>query len=179
MAASPYHFVFERGVRVLFDKNNHQDKLTVTTNKRTPPPRPTPDEFTATINRVLLSAVRTVKCLKRGELWRAKQLCDFDLKQYLLIMLEWHACASNGLHHDTWHEGKFLEEWADSRALEALPVTFAGYDSESLRQALFATLELFRWLAIETADQFGYQYPNLADRHITDWMELTLSEKNN
>lgn len=175
MKASPYQFVFERGVRVLFDKNTHQNELAVPISKSTPLFQPTPDEFIRIINQALLSMVRVVKFLKRGELWRAKQLCDFELKQRLLTMLEWHARAINGLDHDTWHEGQFLEEWADPRALKALPGTFATYDLEGLQQALFATLALFRRLATETAGRLGYQYPRLADERINEWMKLTLS----
>ena len=29
--------------------------------------------------------------------------------------------------------GRFMEEWADPRALQALPATFARYDGNSLR----------------------------------------------
>lgn len=178
MEASPYQFVFERGARILFDKNNHQNELTVPVAKRIPPPHPTPDEFITAINQALLSAVRTVKFLKRGELWRAKQLCDGNLKQHLLTMLEWHARASHSSNYDTWYEGKFLGEWADPRALEALPSTFARYDLEELQQALFATLDLFRWLATETAGKLGYRYPHMVDKDITDWIQSTLSENN-
>ena len=66
--------------------------------------------------------------------------------------------------------GRFLEEWADPRALEALPSTFAAYDADDLGRALLATLELFRWLAIETAERWGYPYPTRIDQRVTVWL---------
>jgi aminoglycoside 6-adenylyltransferase len=74
-------------------------------------------------------------------------------------MMEWHARAMKGQDYDTWMRGRFLEEWADPRALEELPETFAHYDKDDVWHALFATMDLFRWLSVETAERLGYSYP--------------------
>ena len=177
LAVSPYQGVLQRGVRTLFDRNDPQTKLILLLSERRIPTQPKPDEFLAVVNHVLLYAARTARFLRRGELWRAKQQCDCDLKQRLLTMLEWHARATKGLEHDTWYDGRFLEEWADPRALATLPETFATYDKEDLWRALFVTLDLFRWLAAETAEQLGYAYPTLADNRVTGWLESTFSER--
>jgi aminoglycoside 6-adenylyltransferase len=92
---------------------------------------PTPDEFLAAVHGFLIEAGRTARMLKRGERWPAKMSCDGDLKQHLLEMITWHA-GTHGAGHGTWHGGRFLEEWADPRALEALPETFAAYDADDL-----------------------------------------------
>ncbi len=76
---------------------------------------------------------------------------------------EWHARATRGWDLDTWHDGRFLERWADSRVPEALRVAFGRYDPDDLGRALVATADLFRWLAMETATSLGYPYPALAD----------------
>lgn len=159
MEASPYRDVYERGVRVLFDKSPVQ---TLVEFKRRLPTHPTRDELEATVNRVWLSAARVAKFVRRGDLWQATLECNGELKEYLLALLEWHARATHGLDHDTWHEGRFLTEWADPRALEALPATFARYDGDSLRKGLFATLDLCRRLAQEIAGQLGYDVVHCA-----------------
>jgi aminoglycoside 6-adenylyltransferase len=78
-------------------------------------------------------------------------------------MLEWHARALQGQCYDTWLRGRFLEKWADPRALAQLREAFAHYDEEDIWRALFATMNLFRWLAIEAAERLGHAYPTLGD----------------
>jgi aminoglycoside 6-adenylyltransferase len=92
------------------------------------------------------------------------------MKTLLLRMAEWHAWAAHGLEYDTWSDGRFLEEWADPRVVEGLRPTFARYDAGDARRALLATMDLFRWLATETAERLGYPYPAEADAHVTGWV---------
>jgi aminoglycoside 6-adenylyltransferase len=99
------------------------------------------------------------------------------MKRLLLRMLEWHTRAMKGWHHDTWHNGRFIERWAHPRALQALHAVFAHYDGAEIKRALLATMDLFRWLAKETAEYLGYQYPTLADQHVSDLVNRLLSEK--
>jgi aminoglycoside 6-adenylyltransferase len=100
------------------------------------------------------------------------------LKQRLLTMLEWHARALHGLEHDTWHDGRYIEEWADRHALAALPHTFGAYERADLRRALSATLELFNTLAQDTAARLCFAYPGASRAQAISWLtqELTLQQ---
>lgn len=170
LAATPYGFVLTRGVRTLVDKGQppspHPGGFQGPTLAHPPP-----EQFSTLVQRVWLDAGRTAQFLARGDLWRAKHLCDGVLKQCGLTLLEWHARAVHGLDYDTWHDGRYLEEWADPRALAALPATFARYDRDDLWRALGATLSLLRWLAQETADRLGYPYPTQMDAQVSAWLE--------
>jgi hypothetical protein len=135
------------------------------------PQPPTQAAFTALINRALFDAIKTAKFIRRNDPWRAKQLCDGDLKQLVLVMLEWHAVTHA---HDRWYDGRFIDEWADREALAALPDTFAVYHAADLQRALFSTLDLFRRLAHEVADRLGYAYPADADEFVTGQIQLIL-----
>jgi len=35
-------------------------------------------------------------------------------------------------------------------------------------------MELFRWLATETAPRLGYSYPTAADEYATEWVRSSL-----
>jgi len=83
-------------------------------------------------------------------------------------MLEWHTRARQGASVDTWMRGRFLEEWADARAVAALPETFAHYDEPDVWRALQATMTLFRWLTVETAEALGYAYPAFGEARATE-----------
>ena len=182
MAALPFQDVFARGVRVLFDKSasssNDFAQVAPSMSKQDPlPPLPTSEAFTNAVNGFLIAATRAVKLIQRGELWQAKFQCDCEMKRDLLTMLEWHTLAKNGLEHDTWYDGRFMAEWADPRVLITLPETFATYDLGDLRRALFATMEMYRWLTEETAEQLGYTYSVHADESVTEWIRSMFTDR--
>jgi len=91
-------------------------------------------------------------------------------------MIEWHARATNGWEYDTWHGGRFLEQWADGRVVRDLQGAFAHYDEKDLWRGLFAMMGLFRWVAVETADRRKYPYPASADEHATELVQSLFSE---
>jgi aminoglycoside 6-adenylyltransferase len=82
----------------------------------------------------------------------------------LLPMTEWHARAIHGWDYDTWHRGRFLEQWADPRVVEGYKKSFARYDLDDCWSALLGMMELFAWMAKETADKLGYRYPMEAEQ---------------
>jgi aminoglycoside 6-adenylyltransferase len=173
MAASPYQNVYQSGVRVLFDKSAAaapEASSSLPEGEHGISAHPSEAEFQAMVNAMLLYAARAAKYLRRGDLWRAKLECDCNLKRRLLTMLEWHAKATHGLDYETWYDGRYVHEWGDPRAVEAFPATFGAYDADDLQRALFATLDLFRQLAPETAERLGYAYPAEVDAQMTAWM---------
>ena len=167
---SPYRIVLRRGVRLLFDKERTAAELTIPKRWQRSSKPPTRGEFLATINDFFLRATRTARLLKRGERWQAIEQCNGRLKQCLLTMMMWHAQAVKGAKHDTWYEGRHLDQWADPTTLDSIPATFAAYDTADLWRALFATLALFRQLATAAADRLGYPYPTKVDRQISQWL---------
>jgi len=159
--------MIHRGARFLVDKEGFAARirgLEIKPPAYTPPSEP---EFLNRVHDFWYHTVWTGKHLRRGELWWAKSCCDGYLKNILNRMLTWHAQSSGVKNVDTWMRGRFLEKWADPRALAALPATFAHYDEEDIWQALFATMELFHWLAIETSGLLGYAYPADGEEHAT------------
>jgi aminoglycoside 6-adenylyltransferase len=112
--------VIGRGVRVVLDKDGLVAARTLCAIELSSPRPPTRAEFDEIVSDFWYHAVWTAKKLRRGELWSAKQCSDGYMKRLLLRMIEWHARAMNGWHHDTWYGGRFIEDWADPRALKGL-----------------------------------------------------------
>ena len=142
-----------------------------------PPPYrpPAESEFLNLVNDFWYHTVWTGKHLRRGELWWAKSCCDNYLKNLLRQMMEWHTRAAKGEDVDTWMRGRFLEEWADPRAVDSLPAVFAHYHQEDVWRALTETMELFRWLSIETADLLGYSYPTFGAERAAELTQALFS----
>lgn len=168
---APYDIVLVYGARVLFDKSAPAEQLNL--DVRMASTLPTADEFTAALNHTWLTALRAAKFTARGDLWRAKHACDSELKAQLMTMLEWHTLAHDPTRR-VWHDGRHVAQWADRRAVMALPGCFAAYDATDLRRALFATLDLYRWVAIETAQRLGFDFPAAAQQHVMRWVQTSL-----
>jgi aminoglycoside 6-adenylyltransferase len=151
-----------RGMRVLLDK----DGLTVGLPQ--PPPEepaalPTAEHFSELVADFWYHALWTAKKLRRGELWTAHECCDAYMKWQILSLIEWHAHATRGPQFDTWHKGRFLEQWADPRAVEGMRSAFGRHDATDVHRALLATMELFGWLGRETAQALGLTYSEQAE----------------
>jgi aminoglycoside 6-adenylyltransferase len=167
--------MFRRGARLLLDKDDLFASIMDLAGAPLPPVSPpSPDEFMNLVNDFWYHAVWSAKHLRRGELWWAKSGCDDHMKYLLRRMLEWHARLRHGPEHDTWLRGRFLEEWADPRAVKELHQTFAHYDAQDIWRALFATMDLFRWLSYEAAGSLGYGYPRLGEQHATGLVQELL-----
>jgi aminoglycoside 6-adenylyltransferase len=169
--------VIRRGMRFVLDKDGLAASLEMPTDEQPMPRPPTQERFLNLVNDFWYHAVWVAKKLRRGELWTAKLGCDSYMKRLLLIMIEWHAGAASGWSADTWHNGRFLEQWADPRAVDGLRGAFAHYDAADIRRALLATMDLFRWLATEAAGRLGYPYPTTADERVTMLVQNYLSEQ--
>ena len=171
--------IIRRGMRVLLDKDGVVAYLPLVSDISLArlSLKPTQSEFMALVNEFWYLAVLMTKKLRRGALWTAIRINDCSMKLLLLQMMEWHARAMNGWDYDTWHNGSFLEEWADPRAVKALSDTFAHYNKDDMRSALLETMNMFRWLAIETAEHLGFPFPNATDERITGLIEMYLSQK--
>lgn len=168
---APYDRVLIYGARVLFDKSAPNERLDL--DVRVEATLPSAAEFAGALNHAWLTALRAAKFIARGDLWRAKHACDSELKAQLLTMLEWHTLAHDPTRR-VWHDGRQVAQWADRRAVMALPGLFAAYGQSDLRRALFATLDLYHRLASETAQRLGFDFPAAAQQHVMRWVKTSL-----
>jgi aminoglycoside 6-adenylyltransferase len=146
--------VARRGFRVLVDKFGFE--VTLRRGGELPPPHPLPTAaaFAQLTHDFWYHVLWAAKKLRRGEVWVAKQSCDCYLKGLLVTLLSWHAKAADPTL-DTWHGGRFLERWADQRALADLRQAYARYDADGVAGALWATVGLFEWVERECAERTG------------------------
>jgi aminoglycoside 6-adenylyltransferase len=120
--------LFGRGFRAILDKDGLAAKLPSLIALAPSPRPPTQAEFLEIINRFWFFADRIARKLRRGELGVALSFHYDLLRGSLLPMMEWHAKATHTWDYDTWHDGHFLEEWADPRAVKGLQSAFPHYD---------------------------------------------------
>jgi aminoglycoside 6-adenylyltransferase len=155
----PFAEVFSFGLRLLLDKRAEFADLLQKSEGSSAAALPDESAFTASLQRFWMDCTRLAKFLRRGDLWRAKMLCDCTMKQELLTLMEWLALAKGASAGQVWYGGRNLPNWADASTLEALPAAFGRYAIADLWRALDASMQLFQRLAQECGQQLGYPYP--------------------
>jgi len=162
--------IIARGIRVLIDKDNKFGELNQLNSSEKAKFVIAEDELLNSINDFWFHAVRATKKILRGELWIAKNTIDSYMKNSLLYLVEIHAKVNNGMDYDTWHNGRYLEKWADPSIVEGLKNSFSYYDKKDIERALVETMNLYRWIARENCDKLNLPYPNIADGKATKWI---------
>lgn len=164
--------LYERGYRVLLDKDGLAAQLVEPAYEGPLQLPPAEEEFRAAVEEFWFEAFHIPKLLQRNDLWVAK-LRDWTMKQRLLEMIEWHATATKGERHDVWHIGKRMADWTTPEVWERLHGVFGRFDAADGLRALHATVELYRDLARETATAFGFVYPSELDDAISKWLTVS------
>ena len=166
---------FRRGARVTVDKDGVAARTLPPAFHAPTPAGPSPEEAIAGITRFWYGAYYIAKQLRRGELWvalsRHREMIDG-----MLGLLEMHAHATRGWDLDTWHSGRFIDEWVDRGALADLPGIFPGYSESEAWRALLATIDLFRRLATQLAEGLGVPYPQAVDDSVSGWITRLYEE---
>ena len=169
--------MIRRGVRVLVDKDG---RLAQILSKPLPEStlfkKPDEFEFNNAVSDFWFHTLWCAKHLRRGEYWWAKSGVDMYLKSQLQRMLEWHAHAWLDARIDTWLRGRFLEEWADPRAVAEFPGLFAHYDPHDIARALLKTMDLYAWLEKETSMAWGYPIPLSGEIKAADAAKVLIAE---
>lgn len=163
-----------KGWKPLIDKTGICEKLSRLPGERSSYQMPSEEEFVNTVSDFWYHTVWTTKKLIRGELWATKSCADNYMKWKLLDLIEWYAHAYHGMDYDTWHEGRYLDEWAEEWIVQELARCYARYEKEDMKRALLATMNLFRSLAVSISDKLHYSYPQEADSYATEWVRTTL-----
>ena len=151
-------------MRFLLDRDGMEERVRAApaVSRRMEPP--SQREFDRCAHAFWFMALYVVQQLYRGDLWWAFA-CDGRLKEMLLPVIEYHARATRGV--DTWHNGRFIADWADPRVLVAIPALWARYDAGDAWHALDAAVDLFRWVAREAAAAMGLEYPETVDARMS------------
>lgn len=161
-------WVMDRGYVFLYGAERYSELAKRYVSPVVPSPEMTEEEFVNLTNDFYFHNIWAYKKLRRGELWSAKISIDAYLKSILLKMIEQYQLAVTGA--DVWHDGRFLDRWADPSVLAELRSCFAHYDAEDCKKALDATHALFARLASAVAEKRGFAYPAAAEKCAAEYL---------
>ncbi len=159
-------WVCNRGYSVLYDTMGFESLLAEYVNHKIEYAGMPETEYINMVNDFCFHVIWASKKILRGELWAAKMCLDAYLKNYLLKMIEMYSAYIHEV--DVWHDGRFLDRWADDTIKEALTKCFAHYDRKDMISALFESNTLFSQLAKEVAQIRQFDYPENAVDYAKD-----------
>lgn len=136
--------VFARGFRVLVDEGVLGDLPTT--------PVATEEDLSALAHEFWYRAIWTARKLRRGELHVAIQGCNCAMRAVLERALRVDALAAG---RDAWHDGRFLERWADPAWLARMPQTIAEEDPAKAAKAIHAASDLFSDVCAALRERHG------------------------
>lgn len=160
---------FYRGVKVLIDKDHVAYNIMPRGNKAPQGNPLSESRFLQSINMFWFIALYTAKQILRNELW-VEKVRDSNLKKLLLQMIEWHEKTINGIEYDTWHEGRFICEWASKETQAELQNSFGQFNRTDSWKALIATINLFKRLSHDISEKKNFSYPYDLEKSVYDWI---------
>lgn len=161
--------LYERGYRVLLDKEGLAKVLPPPTGAFPKHPAPTQQQFDAVVQEFWFEATHMPRYLARDALWVVK-FRDWTMKQDLLTMLEWRATARSGHPVDIWYIGTRMKSWVDAPTWQQVHEVFGRFDRADSWRALLATADLFARASSETAERCGLTYPARLESDVRSYL---------
>jgi aminoglycoside 6-adenylyltransferase len=160
------------GYAVLVDKDRLTAGLAAPTHTAYIPEPPTGEVYQKVVEDFFSDVPYVAKCLRRDELLPAKYCLDFDMKHnFLRQMLDWRMECDHQWSVPTGFLGRGLKEALPPDIWSQVESTYVGAGIAENWEALFRTLALFRQVAVEVAEQLGYDYPYDMDRRVVAYAQ--------
>ena len=160
------------GYRVLLDKDGVTRRWAPPTYRAHIPAKPARAEFDALIEEFWWDSTYVAKALWRGEVVFAKFVLEHDMKNVALRrMLEWRVELDHDWSLRPGAYGRGLERLLPGDIAAELARTYVGSEVDDNWEALFRTTALFRRVATEVGDAFGFPYARETDDGVTAQLE--------
>jgi len=131
------------------------------------PKQPTAKAFADCCNEFWWVSPYVAKGLWREEIAYAKHMHEHYVRDQLMQMLAWHVGVHTRFSKNPGKFGKYLQHYLPPDLWELLLKTYAGASYKDTWAALFATCDLFRIVALDVAEHFGFDYPHADDRRVS------------
>jgi aminoglycoside 6-adenylyltransferase len=150
--------VVARGYRILLDKLGVAPTIEAAIKANKASRGPSQAEFEKTVNRFwLLTMVANAK-LNRGEFWTAAGYVNGSMASALEDMLRWQAQIVQP-EIETWHNGRFLEDWVAPSSRDALADALTRPEGEAIARSLKVVADVFLKASSDVANGHGFRFP--------------------
>lgn len=113
--------------------------------------------FDERLNWSYAAALMCAKAIVRDEPWSAK-MRDRDLKDALLLMIEWDHRARYGLGYDVRFSGSRMRQWMDADVQRDLDHCWGHFDAADAAASLRESITLLARVSTRVAALLGFQF---------------------
>jgi aminoglycoside 6-adenylyltransferase len=131
------------------------------------PKPPSTKAFSDCCNEFWWVSPYVAKGLWRGEIVYAKYFLDHFVRDQLMKMIFWYVGMNTQYSRNLGTYGKYLALYLEPELWELLQHTYSDADYEHTWEALITTGNLFRRIALQVAEHFGFDYPNGDDKRVS------------
>ncbi len=134
------------------------------------PSPPTARAFADCCNEFWWVCPYVAKGLWREEILYAKYHLNI-VRDQLMKVIVWYVGMRTGFGRNPGKCGKHLQQYLDPELWHMLLDTYSDAGYQNTWQALFATGDLFRRLALRVAEYFGFDYPHGDDERVSAYLK--------
>ncbi len=157
--------------KLLLDKDNCIEEFPPASDKDYLIKKPTEKEFLGCCNEFWWCNTNVAKGLWREELSYAKGMLDGPVRDMFIVMLEWHIGMKTDFTVNAGKFGKHFEQYIEKDMWEQFKRTFSNAEYENIWESFFVMGDLFREVANEIANAYGYSYPQGDDDRVTSYLK--------
>ncbi|MED2839182.1 aminoglycoside 6-adenylyltransferase [Bacillus wiedmannii] len=156
---------------LLLDKDNCIDEFPPASDRDYLIKKPTEKEFLDCCNEFWWCSTNVGKGLWREELSYAKGMLDGPVRDMFIVMLEWHIGMKTDFTGNAGKFGKHFEQYIEKDMWEQFKRTYSNAEYEDIWESFFVMGDMFREVANEFANAYGYQYPQVDDDRVTSYLK--------
>jgi aminoglycoside 6-adenylyltransferase len=157
--------------RLLLDKDGVVAALPTPSDKSYWPTPPSAKLFADTCNEFWWISIYVAKALWRGQIFFAKDLLDRPMRDQLMTTLTWYFGMQTGFRVNPGKWGANFKEHLHPDIIRQLEQTYAGVEADENWDALLVMCNLFRKVATEISEKYGFLYPTEEDKRVTAHLE--------
>jgi aminoglycoside 6-adenylyltransferase len=131
------------------------------------PQPPTAKAFADCCNEFWWVCPYVAKGLWREEVLYAKYFLDHFVRDQVMKMAAWYVGTRTEFSRNPGKCGKYLKQYLEPELWEMLLKTYSDADYDNTWEALYATCNLFRRLALQVAEHFGFVYRHEDDERVS------------
>jgi aminoglycoside 6-adenylyltransferase len=155
---------------ILLDKDNILPKCPPPSDEDYWVKEPTEEQYYAHCNEFWWCLNNVAKGIARDELPYAMWMYNVIIREALEKMIEWHIGINTGFSLSVGKQGKFFKKYMSIDLYEMYKRTYSGGEYDDFWKAIFTACDLFRIMAPQVAEYFGFTYDENEDKSMTEYL---------
>lgn len=153
---------------VLLDKDNAVSFLPDAAHYHITPPNEA--LFADVCNEFWWCLNNVAKGIARDELPFVMEMFNHYVRDMLNQMVEWHIGLHNQFGVSAGKMGKYFKKYLSERLYRQYELTYCNSEYENIWTSVYTACELFREMAVEVAEHFGFRYNYEEDNNMTAYV---------